>query len=205
MRLIFRERSLKLVCMNDVDQRLVRALSHPLRVEILRQLENGPSSPVRLSERIKERLANVSYHFKVLLEFDCIELVGTVARRGAVEHIYGLKPNGTMGARTWKAVPPALRTRYAGTALADFTTRAVEALDAGTPETREGSGVTWLPLNVDEQGWKELRGVLGNVEKRFRDVADKSAERMQSPRDGFPVVVAVAAFEIASGEDVDPS
>ena len=90
-------------------------------------------------------------------------------------------------------------------ALADFTTRAVEALDAGTTESREGSGVTWLPLNVDEQGWKELRGVLGKVEKGFRAVADKSAERMDSPRDGIPVIVAVAAFEIASGQDVDPS
>lgn len=191
--------------MSDLDQQLVRALSHPLRVEILRQLEDGPSSPVRLAERIKEPLGNVSYHFKVLLEFNCIELVDTIARRGAVEHIYGLKPNGTMGARTWKAVPPALRTRYAGTALADFTQRAVEALDAGTPETREGSGVTWLPLNVDEQGWKELRGVLGNAEKRFRAVADKSGERMESPRAGIPVIVAVAAFEIASGEDTEPS
>jgi DNA-binding transcriptional ArsR family regulator len=191
--------------MSDLDQQMVRALSHPLRVEILRQLEDGPSSPVRLSERIKEPLGNVSYHFKVLLNFGCIELVSTITRRGAVEHIYGLKPNGTMGARTWKAVPPALRTRYAGTALADFTTRAVEALDAGTPETREGSGVTWLPLNVDEQGWEELQGVLGKVEKRFRGVADKSAERMASPRDGIPVIVAVAAFEIASGEDVEPS
>ena len=189
----------------DLDQEMVRALAHPLRVEILRQLEEGPSGPKRLADRMGEKLGNVSYHMKVLLKSDCIELVETIPQRGAVEHIYILKPDGAMGSRTWKAVPPALRTRYAGTALADFTTRAVEALDAGTTETREGSGVTWLPLNVDEQGWKELRGVLGNVEKRFRAVADKSADRMESPRDGVPVIVAVAAFEIASGEDVESS
>ncbi|HEY5943361.1 MAG TPA: helix-turn-helix domain-containing protein [Solirubrobacterales bacterium] len=184
---------------------MVRALAHPLRVEILRQLEEGPSGPKRLADRMGEKLGNVSYHMKVLLKCDCIELVDTLPRRGAVEHIYSLNPDGAMGSRTWKAIPRALRTRYAGTALADFTKRAVEALDAGTTETREGSGVTWLPLNVDEQGWKEVRGVLGNVEKRFRAVADKSAERMKSPRDGIPVIVAVAAFEIATGEDVDPS
>jgi DNA-binding transcriptional ArsR family regulator len=189
----------------EVNQDLVKALAHSLRVEILRQLEEGPSSPKRLADRMGETLGNVSYHMKVLLRCDCVELVETHPRRGALEHIYSLKPNGMMGARTWKAVPPALRTRYAGTALADFTTRAVEALDAGTPETREGSGVTWLPLNVDEQGWKELRGVLGNVEKRFREVADKSAERLERPTDGIPVIVAVAAFEVASGEGVDPS
>lgn len=189
----------------EADQDMLKALAHPLRVEILRYLEGGPSSPKRLSDRMGVQLGNVSYHMKVLFKYDFVELVETKPRRGALEHVYKLKPNGPMGARTWKAVPPALRTRYAGSALADFTTRAVEALDAGTAETRDGSGVTWLPLNVDEQGWEELRGVLGNVEERFRGVADKSADRLERPMDGIPVIVAVAAFEVASGEDVDPS
>jgi DNA-binding transcriptional ArsR family regulator len=189
----------------EFDQQIVRALAHPLRVEILRRLEEGPSSPKRLSDRIGEKLANVSYHVRVLLKCDCLELVDTVSRRGAVEHIYSLKPSGARGSRTWKAVPAALRTRYAGTALADFTNRAVEALDAGTAESRDGSGVTWLPLTVDEQGWNEMREVFGKCEKWFQAVADKSAKRIESPRDGIPVIVAVAAFEVASGEDVDPS
>ncbi len=189
----------------EVDQQMFRALAHPLRVEILRQMEEGPSGPKRLSDRMGEKLGNVSYHMKVLLKCDLIELVETLPKRGAVEHIYKLKGQAAFGSRTWKAVPPSLRTHYAGSSLAAFTDRAVEALDDGTAESREGSGVTWLPLNVDEEGWKELRGVLGNVEKRFLAVADKSAERMVSPRDGIPVIVAVAAFEIASGKDVGPS
>lgn len=189
----------------EVDQRMLRALAHPLRVEILRLLEEGPSGPNRIADRIGEPLANVAYHVKVLDKCECIEFVETIPQRGAVEHIYKLKPSGAIGSRAWKEVPSALRTYYAGTALAVFTNRAVEALDAGTVESREGSGITWLPLNVDEQGWKELRRVLGSVEQRFRAVADKSAERMESPRDGIPVIAAVAAFEIASGKGVDPS
>lgn len=189
----------------EIDQQMVRALAHPLRVEILRLLEEGPSGPKRLSDRIGEPLGNVSYHTKVLHKCDCIELVETTPQGGAVEHIYRLKPQGAIGSRAWKDLPSALRTRYAGSALAAFTDLAIEALDAGTVESREGSGVTWLPLNVDEQGWKELRWVLGNVEERIRGVADKSAERVESPRDGIPVIVAVAAFEVASGKDVEPS
>lgn len=189
----------------EVNQQIVRALAHPLRVEILRLLEAGPSGPKRLSVRMGEKLANVAYHMKVLHACDCIELVETIPQRGAVEHIYRLQPHGAIGSRTWKEVPAALRTHYAGSALAVFTNRAIEALDAGTVESREGSGVTWLPLNVDEQGWKELRQVLGNVGERFQAVANKSAERMESPRDGIPVIVAVAAFEVPSEEDIDPS
>ena len=189
----------------EVDQRLVRALAHPLRVEILRQLEEGPSGPKRISDRIGEPLANVSYHVKVLLDYEFIELVETIPARGAVEHIYQLKPRGAVGSHTWKEVPPALRTHYAGSALAAFADRAVEALDAGTFESRQGSGVTWLPLSVDEQGWKELRRVLGNVEKRFQAVADKSAERSEGAESGIPVIVAVAAFEVAGGQDIEPA
>jgi hypothetical protein len=152
---------------------------------------------------MEEKLGNVSYHMHVLLKCGSVELVDRLPKRGAVEHIYQL--TGTIGRRTWNEVPPSLRTDLAGTALADFTNRAVEALDAGTVKSREGSGLISLPLNVDEQGWKELRRVIGSVEVRFRAVATKSAERMESQRDGIPVIVALAAFEIASGEDNEPS
>jgi len=182
---------------DGVDQQMVRALAHPLRVEILRRLEEGPNSPNGLSKRIGQPLGNVSYHTKVLLGCGCIRLFKTKPRRGAVEHFYVLAPDGPIGSAGWKEVPEALRTHYASTSLAAFTNRAVEAMDAGTVDSREGSGLTWLPLNVDEQGWKELRRVLGSVEKSFRAVAEKSAERSEGNEAGIQVMVAVAAFEMA--------
>jgi DNA-binding transcriptional ArsR family regulator len=189
--------------MGEDSQLMVRALGHPLRLEILRMLEEGPSSPKRLSDRMEEKLGNVSYHMKVLLGCGSVALVESIPRRGAVEHIYQL--TGAIGRRTWNEVPPSLRTDFAGTALAEFTKRAVEAMDAGTVKSREGSGLISLPLNVDEQGWKELRCVIRSVEARFRAVAKKCAERMENQRGGIPVIVALAAFEIASGEDDGPS
>lgn len=160
-------------------------------------LEEGPSGPKRLADRLRETLGNVFYHFRVLDECGCVELVETIPARGAVEHIYRLTSQGAIGSSHWKSVPPALRSSFAGNALAGFTERAIEALEAGTAESREGSGITWLPLLVDEQGWKELRQVLGRVEERFRNVAETSAERMEDPTAGLPVIVAVAAFELA--------
>lgn len=181
----------------EIDQNLVRALAHPLRVEILRMLEEGLSGPKRIADRLSESLGNVSYHFRVLDECGCLELVETIPARGAVEHIYKLTLQGTIGSSRWKSVPPALRTSFVGNALAGFTERAIEALEAGTTESRQESGITWLPLVVDEQGWKEMGQVLGKVEERFRNVAENSAERMENPTDGLPVIVAVAAFELA--------
>jgi DNA-binding transcriptional ArsR family regulator len=188
-----------------VDQQMVRALAHPLRVVILRLLEEGPSSPKRMAERIGEPLGHVTYHTTVLKSCGCVELAETISKRGAIEHVYRLKANTSIGSGAWKEVPPALRTHYAGSALAAFTERAIEALDAGTAKSREGSGVTWFPITVDEQGWQELRRLLGEVEAGFTAIADKSSARLESLRNGIPVIVAVAAFEIANGKDIDPS
>ena len=73
---------------SGVDQRLVKALAHPLRVEILIILNERMASPNELSKELEEGLSQVSYHVKVLKDFECIEMVKTEPRRGAVEHYY---------------------------------------------------------------------------------------------------------------------
>lgn len=76
----------------QLDQDLVRALAHPLRLQILQALGNGPSSPKQISDLLGERLSNVSYHVRVLDKCNCIQLVETRPARGALEHIYRVKP-----------------------------------------------------------------------------------------------------------------
>src|SRR5215211_3459933 len=71
-----------------IDHRLARALSHPLRLKLLAALNEGVASPNQLANRLGEPLANVSYHVRILLDLDCIELVETAQRRGAIEHFY---------------------------------------------------------------------------------------------------------------------
>ena len=71
-----------------VDQRLMKALGHPLRIGILTVLNDRTASPNELSKQLEEGLSQVSYHVKVLKDFEMIEMVKTEPRRGAVEHYY---------------------------------------------------------------------------------------------------------------------
>jgi len=72
-----------------IDQRLVKAISHPLRVEILEAFVNqGEQSPTQIAKELDQRLGNVSYHVNVLQECEVIELVRTRPRRGALEHFF---------------------------------------------------------------------------------------------------------------------
>jgi DNA-binding transcriptional ArsR family regulator len=68
--------------------RIHRALSHPLRARILTALSDRESSPVELAAELDAALGVVSYHVRVLLDADLVELVGTTPRRGAVQHHY---------------------------------------------------------------------------------------------------------------------
>jgi DNA-binding transcriptional ArsR family regulator len=79
-----------------IDQRLVRALSHPLRVQILEILSRRIASPNDLAAELGVELTHVAYHTRTLDRCGCLELVDTAQRRGATEHFYRATPGGSL-------------------------------------------------------------------------------------------------------------
>jgi DNA-binding transcriptional ArsR family regulator len=75
------------------EQEIVRALSHPVRVEILQALHGRVASPAELSREIGRRPAVVSYHASTLLKCGCLELVHSRAQRGAIENFFAVAPH----------------------------------------------------------------------------------------------------------------
>lgn len=70
--------------------RVLNALNHPIRREIMRELVGGPNSASKLAKGFGTDLGVVSYHLNKVLAKQCkvVELVDTVPRRGSVEKIY---------------------------------------------------------------------------------------------------------------------
>jgi DNA-binding transcriptional ArsR family regulator len=74
----------------DSVQKLLVALGHPTRRQILREMDGRPpTSPRQISERLEETLSNVSYHFRVLADSGVLELISTRPVRGSTQHFYG--------------------------------------------------------------------------------------------------------------------
>lgn len=74
---------------------VLNALRHPLRRRILRTMPEGEAiSPRELAEALSQPLSNVSYHVRVLAEYEMLELVGTRQVRGSMQHFYRLKLDG---------------------------------------------------------------------------------------------------------------
>jgi DNA-binding transcriptional ArsR family regulator len=179
-----------------ITQQLAKALAHPLRVRILTSLQKGISSPNQLAQELGEPLGNVSYHVKTLLEYDCVELVKTEPRRGAVEHFYRATERAFFSDADWAKIPASARKGISGVTLQMIGKDATEAMIAGTIDARTDSHVSQTSLLLDEKGWKELNGVLMDALNRAIEIQEEAASRLASEKsDPVATKLAILHFE----------
>ncbi len=171
-----------------VDQRLVKALAHPLRVEILAILNERMASPNELSKELEEGLSQVSYHVKVLKDFECIEMVKTEPRRGAVEHYYRATARAFLTDRDWKSLPDSVKPGVSASAMRLILANVFGALQGGTFDARDDRHLSWTPGVVDEQGWEEPSTWSAETLERTMKIHADSAKRLaKSGEEGIPV------------------
>jgi len=159
-----------------VDQRLVKAIAHPLRFKILTLLNEGVASPKALSDRLGEPLGTVSYHVRILADLGCAELVGTTPRRGALEHHYRATMRPALNDDDWSALPASVRRSIVGDAVQRAWSDVGAASEAGTLDAPDAL-VQREGLVLDEQGARELKDLLASTIDRARAIAAESAAR----------------------------
>lgn len=180
-----------------ITQQLAKALAHPLRVRILSSLHNGISSPNQLAQELNEPLGNVSYHVKTLLEYDCVELVKTEPRRGAVEHFYRATDRAFLSDSDWAKIPASARKGISGSILESIGQSATEAMAGGTIAGRSDSHLSDTPLQLDKAGWKDLNKVLSEAVDKAGKIQKEAAKRMGKDKSGMiPTKLAIMHFEV---------
>jgi DNA-binding transcriptional ArsR family regulator len=182
---------------SGVNMQLVKALAHELRIEILTILNERMASPNELAKELDEGLSQVSYHVKVLKDYECIELVKTEPRRGAVEHYYRATSRAFLTDRDWRELPGSVKPGLSADLLELIQRDAVTALEEGSFDARDDRHMSRTPLILDEEGWDE---VLDSLEQALSDVAraqKKAATRLaRSGDEGFSATVAMMGFEM---------
>jgi DNA-binding transcriptional ArsR family regulator len=179
-----------------VDPRLAKALSHPMRTRILSILNERVASPNEIAEMIDERLPNVSYHVRALLELDCIELVSTAQRRGAIEHYYRAVTRPFFSDRDWKRLPRSGRQAVTDVVLQMIWEDVSDAIKSGTFEEKSDRHLSRSAFVLDEQGWGEIRDLLRNVLNQAEGIAGKSTKRLaKSGQEGIPTRLVMMHFE----------
>jgi len=161
-----------------LDERLAKALSHRLRVQILQRLEAGEASPKALAEALGEPVGNVSYHVRILRELDCVELVRTEPRRGALAHFYRATVRPWLDDEQWAGLPAGFRREMLGRALSEIVEQAAAAGREGGFDGPE-SHVSRAILALDEQGLTEIIALLDGTLEAVRNIAAESARRRE--------------------------
>jgi DNA-binding transcriptional ArsR family regulator len=181
-----------------VDERLAKALSHPMRAQILTILNDQVASPNEISGKLGERLPNVSYHVRALHELGTIELVRTAQRRGAIEHYYRAVVRPFFSDRDWQRLPRSARQTVSDRALQEIWEDVSNAVGGGTFDRRSDRHLSRTQLVVDEQGWSELVDAMDGLVAQAERIRAQSATRLgQTDEERISARIVLMGFEPA--------
>jgi len=167
------------------DARLVKGLAHPLRIAILRALEDRTASPSEIAEEIEAPLGNVSYHVRFLARLGLVELAGTRPRRGAVEHYYRAVARMQVSQEAWERVPLPVRDAVLSSALDDVA-RSVAAAAAAGGFSHQQAQATRVQVTLDHRGMSELAEAVQELHRRAVELGRESEERIARREAGEP-------------------
>jgi DNA-binding transcriptional ArsR family regulator len=181
---------------DSIDRDLAKALSHAVRIEILKILNEEEASLEMLARLVGKPAALVSYHTNVLRDCGCVSLTRTEPRGGSVENYYRAEPRSFIGHQDWHKVPRSLRPSVTSAALKTFMTRALAALKGGTIDDDEH--FARFTLAIDAVGRVQVAEIMEAAVAQLRAVPEQSRQRVAMTGEELTsLVVGLAAFEPA--------
>jgi DNA-binding transcriptional ArsR family regulator len=184
----------------SLKQRLIKALSHPLRWQILALLNEREWSPNELSEELVEGLSQISYHVKVLKDFEMIELTKEEPRRGAVEHYYRAVERAYLPTGISKNLPQSGRDIIANKVLQDIDKDLGTAIRSRKFYERADHHITWTPEYLDEEGCAKASELADEFVERFIEIGVESANRLAKDKDARERIAITAALLVFPSE-----
>lgn len=187
-----------------VDLASLKALAHPLRVQILERLSrHGAQTASSLAEVLGESSGATSYHLRQLAKHN---FVREVAGKGTARERWWERPPGalTIPGRELADDPAgreALRLinrefeQLRGTALTDFVMHGIEELPA---EWIDASSISTHHLNMTVEEMAEASRALEEATNRI--LAPYRADKRERPENARAVEVHLNSFPLIDGQ-----
>lgn len=181
-------------------------LKHPLRVRILEVLNEGARSPSQFVEEglipkghfssYQQALSLASYHFRELEKEGCLEVIDTIPRRGAVEHVYRGLARVFFNDSEFEETAPEDRRELSRISLQGLIARADRAIWEETFDARPNRHLTWMPMQLDERGWEEVIAALASTFGELSQIRHDARDRLAASGEKVvPATVAMLGFE----------
>jgi len=182
----------------EMTEKLEKALSHPLRATILARLNDAPATASQVAKEIGEPRNTVNYHFSVLDDLECIELVEEQPVRGTFAKVYRGIMKVLLDYEDWEKL--SLRTRL-GISLKAFGQAfelAQQALASGTFEKRLDRVIANHRLKLDDSDWGRAVQILRRASTELEDLKEESVANPSSQSFWF-------SFSLLGYESPSPS
>lgn len=182
--------------------RMAKAMSSPLRIRILAELNNRAMSPTEFFKQCNvegHSVSTISKHFRKLAGYGFLEVIETKTgeeRRGAVESFYRATRHTVFDEQIWPMVPDAVKGTITFEAFRALCERVTNAIEAKTIDAREDRHFSWTGFLLDQQGWDEL---IERVDALFHEafsIADEANRRMkETGEEPIHSTLVLATFE----------
>jgi DNA-binding transcriptional ArsR family regulator len=184
-------------------EKLVKGLSHPVRVECLTVLSKRVASPRELSEILDHDLSNISYHVRTLDELGLIELVKEESVRGAVAHYYRAVERPLISEDEWEQLPPEVRKGISAYGWDLLIEDAATSIEKGSFDSRPDVHLSRTTLLLDSEGFARLSNLMEQlVEAVLAEQAASAERRNKSGEKPIHAVAATALFPMPEPEAV---
>lgn len=175
------------------DPRLVKALSHPLRVRILAMLDERTASPRELAEWLGATLGTTSYHVRVLADIGLLELVRTTQVRGAIAHHYKARPRPRASGTEWEAAAAIAKQATVGAQLQTIDAYARAAAAAGGFDRPEAQ-LARTTVRLDARGWQQAARACAKLLAELERIEQAAGKRLEKDGQGAGVNAAAAVM-----------
>jgi len=187
--------------LEPIEVRLMKAFSHPLRVQIMTLVNERPWSPNELHHELDEGLSQVSYHVKVLRDFKLIELVKTEPRRGAVEHYYKAVERTFVREKIAAMLPGQSRLTLRDRIIADADDDLQQALESGSFDERQDAHADWLPMELDDKACKALNKRADKFLDDALKIVGEAGSRIAEGAEAIPMSLILFSFVSSRGRN----
>lgn len=185
------------------QEALVKALSHPLRIQALTILTERIAGPKEIAATLgmPEKVSNVSYHVRVLEDLGFVEVVKEEAVRGAVAHYYKAVEREIITSPEWSSLNPRVRNTFSTIVINTLVGDTSRSMKAGLLDRRGDRLFSRVILRLDESGWNKVRAIqTAALESTLKEQA--AAERRLNGTEGgvLYAVLGQLLFEVPPEE-----
>lgn len=181
----------------DVDERLLRLVSEPIRRNAMTLLSERPADVRGIASELGIEVAEAARHLEEMLAEGLVEAVAEDLHSAAAEPRYKAAVRMIWTDQAYELLGSRGRRLLTEWIVETIESDVHEALEAGCFDERSDAHTSRTVCQVDERGWAEMNRVLADAVDAILAIREESAERLaERGEEGMPALAAMICSEL---------